>query len=91
MNSIDKFAREAMPIQAKEKASEKPAAKARPISKAASTSGWDFILVEQRQQIDIAIQESKDPDCFSSVKIHHSTQSKSLSRRRWKGPLRPSY
>ena len=31
---------------------------------------------------------------FSSVKIHHlivSTQSKSLSRRRWRSPLRPSY
>ena len=62
MNGIDKFVREAMPIQEEEKASGKPAAKARPILKPSSTSGWDPI--EQRQWIDIETQESNDPYCF---------------------------
>ena len=44
MNGIDKFVREAMPIQEEEKASGKPAAKARPILKPSSTSEWDFTL-----------------------------------------------
>ena len=39
MNGIDKFVRKAV----EEKASGKPAAKARPILKPSSTSGWDFI------------------------------------------------
>ena len=47
VNVIDKFVREAMPIQEEEKGSWKPAAKARPILKPSSTSGWDFTPVEQ--------------------------------------------
>ena len=44
VNGIDKFVRrEAMPIEEEEKASVKPAAKARPMLKPPSTSGWDFI------------------------------------------------
>ena len=39
VNGIDKFVREAMPIQEEEKASVKPAAKAGPILKPSSTSG----------------------------------------------------
>ena len=69
MNGIDKFVREAMPIQEEEKASEKPAAKARPILKPSSTSGWDFTPIEQRQWTDIETQESKDPFCFQVSKI----------------------
>ena len=41
VKGIDKFIREAMPIQEEEKASVKPAAKARPILKPSSTSGWE--------------------------------------------------
>ena len=74
MNSID----EAMPIQEEEKASGKPAAKARPILKPSSTRGWDFIPVEQRPWIDIEIQES-NPHCFQVSKfitrlLRHSQQ-----------------
>ena len=79
MNSIDKFVREAMPIQEAEKASGKPAAKARPILKPSSTSGWDFTPIERRQWIDIETQESKAPYCFQVSKfitrlLRHSQQ-----------------
>ena len=79
VNGIDKFVREAVPIQEEEKASEKPAAKARPILKPSSTSDWDFTPVEQRQWIDKEIQESKDPHCFQVSKfitrlLRHSKQ-----------------
>ena len=69
MNGVDKFVREAMLIQEEEKASGKPAAKARPILKPSSTSGWDFTPLEQRQWIDIETQESKDPYCFQVSKF----------------------
>ena len=49
MNGVDTFVREAMPIQEEEKASGKPAAKARPVLKPSSTSDVKFIPVEQRQ------------------------------------------
>ena len=69
-----------MPIQEEEKASEKPAAKARPILKLSSTSGWDSTPVEQRQWIDIETQESNDPYCFQVSKfitrlLRHSQKS----------------
>ena len=66
MKGIDKILREAMPIQEEEKASVKPAAKARPILKPSSTSGWYSTPVEQRQWIDIEIQESKDLILFKN-------------------------
>ena len=69
MKGLDKFVREAMPIQEEEKASGKTAAKARPILKPSSTKGWDFTPVEQRQWIDIEIQDSKDPHCFQVSKF----------------------
>ena len=59
-----------MPIQEEGKASVKPAAKVRPILKPSSTSGWDFTTVDQRQWIDIEIQESKDPYCFQLSKLN---------------------
>ena len=79
VNGTDKFVREAMPIQEEEKASGNPAAKARPILEPSSTSGWDFTPMEQRQWIDIEIQESKDPYCFQVSKfitrlLRHSKQ-----------------
>ena len=70
VHGIDKFAREAMPIQEEEKkASGTPAAKARPILKPSSTRGWDFTPIEQRQWIDIETQESNDPYCFQVSKF----------------------
>ena len=62
MSGIDKFVREAMPIQEEENASGKPAAKARPILKPSSTS-------EQREWIDTETHESKDPHCFQVLKF----------------------
>ena len=53
-----------MPIQEEENASGKPAAKARPILKPSSTSGWVFTPIDQRQWIDIETQESNDPPVF---------------------------
>ena len=47
----------------------KPAAKARPILKPSSTSGWGFTPMEQRQWIDIGTQESNDPFCFQVSKF----------------------
>ena len=69
MNGIDKFVREVIPVQQEEKASGKPAAKARPILKPSSTSGWGFTPMEQRQWIDIEMQESDDPYCFQVTKF----------------------
>ena len=69
VNGIDTFVREAMPIQEEEKASKKPAAKARPILKPSSASCWDCTLVEQKQWIDTETQESKDPYCFQVSKF----------------------
>ena len=57
VNGVEKYVREAMPIQEEERASVKPAAKARPTLKPSSTSKWDFIP-------DIEVQRSKDPYCF---------------------------
>ena len=58
-----------MPIPEEDKASGKPAAKARPKLKPSSTSGWDFIPIEQRQSIDIETQESNDPYSFQVSKF----------------------
>ena len=69
VNGVDKFVREAMPIQEEEKASGRPAAKARSILKPSSTSGWDTTPMKQRQWIDIEIQESKAPHCFHVSKF----------------------
>ena len=69
VNGIDKFVREAMPVQEEENASGKPAAKARPTLNPSSTSGWDFIPIEQRQWIDIGTQESSDPYFFKVSKF----------------------
>ena len=43
VNGIDKFVREAMPIQEDEKSSVKPAARARPMLKPSSTSDVNFV------------------------------------------------
>ena len=79
VKGIEEYVREAMPIQEEETASGKPAAKARPILKPSSTSGWDSTPMKQRQWIDIEIQDSKDPHCFQVSKfisrlLRHSQQ-----------------
>ena len=77
MNGVDKFVREAMPIQEEEEVSVKPAATAKPKLKPSSTSG--STLMEHRQWIDIEIQKSKDAHCFQVSKfitrlLRHSKQ-----------------
>ena len=58
-----------MPIQEEERASAKPAAKARPILKPSSTSNWNFIPMGQRKWIDIEVNRSKDPYYFQVSKL----------------------
>ena len=69
MNGIDKFVREAMPIQEEEKASAKPVAKVRPILKPSSISDVNSIPVGQGKWIDIETRESNDPYCFQVSKF----------------------
>ena len=90
VNSVDKFVREAMPIQEEEKASGKPATKARPILKPSSTSGWDFTPMEQRQWTDIEIQESKDPcffKCRNSLLDYFDTVKKDMGQTKCRNNL----
>ena len=69
VNGVEKYVRESMRIQEEERASGKPAAKARPILMPSSTNGLDFTPTEQRKWIDIETQESKDPSCFQVSKF----------------------
>ena len=69
LNGVEKCVREAMPIQEEERASGKPAAKARPILKPSSTSNRNFIPTRQRNWIDIEVQRSKDHSCFQMPKF----------------------
>ena len=55
VNGLDKFVREAMPIQE--------------ILRSSSISDVIFTPIEQRQWIDIETQESKDPLCFQVSKF----------------------
>ena len=76
-NGIDKFVREVMPIQEEEKASEKPAAKARPILKPSPTSGWDSTLMNRdngltlkyrnRRMLIVFKRQNSLLDCFDTV------------------------
>ena len=68
---IDKFVKESMPIQEEEKASGKPAAKARPKLKPSSTSGWDSTPMEQRQWIDFELKH-KNPRILIVFKCQNS-------------------
>ena len=78
MNGIDKFVRDAMPIQEEEKASGKPAAKE--TNTEVVINKWlRFAPIKQRPWIDIETQESKDPYCFQVSKfinrlLRHSKQ-----------------
>ena len=65
VNGVDKFVREAMPIQEEEnKASGKPIAKARPRQKPTVTLTSNSIPVHERRWIDIETQRSHDHKCF---------------------------
>ena len=64
MNGVEKYVREAKPIREEERASGKPAAKARSILKPSSTNNWNFVRVRQRKWIDIEVRRSKDTYCF---------------------------
>ena len=76
-NGIDKFVREAMPIQEEEKASGRPAAKARPKLKPSPTSGGDSTLMNtdngltlkyRNQRILIVFKcQNSLFDCFDTV------------------------
>ena len=77
VNGIDKFVREAMPIQEEEKASGKPAATARLILKPSSTSGWDFTPLDRDNGLTLKYRNPKILivfkcqnsllDCFDTV------------------------
>ena len=89
VNGVEKYVREAMPIQEEERASGKPAAKARPILKPSSTSNWNFIPMEQRKWIDIEVEKIEGPLLLPDDKIHYSVTSTqgSWSRRRCQSSL----
>ena len=66
VNGAEKYVRETMPIQEEERASGKPVAIARPISKPSPASNWNFIPMGQRKWIDIEVKRSKDPYFLAS-------------------------
>ena len=69
VSGVEKYVREAMPIQEGEEASGRTAAKAKPILKPSSTSNPNFILMKERKSIDIGVQRSWGPYCFQMVKF----------------------
>ena len=69
MGGVEKYVTEAMPIQDEERASGRPAAKAEPKLKPASTSNPNFIPMKDRRWIDIELTRSKDPHCFQMSKF----------------------
>ena len=69
VNGVANFVGEAVPIQEEEKALVKPAARAKPILKPSSISDMNFILIGQRQWIDIETQESNVSCCFQVSKF----------------------
>ena len=69
VSGVEKYVRETMPIQEREEASERPAAKAKPTVKPASTSNPNFIPLKDRRWIDIEVQEPKDQSCHQMSKF----------------------
>ena len=84
VNSVEKYVRQAMPIQEEERASVKLAAKARPRLVSSSTSNYNFIPMKQRKWIDIEVKKIQGPLLLPDVTIHWSITSAqgSWSRRR---------
>ena len=58
MSGVEKNVRETMPIQEEERASESPAAKARPMLKPSSTSNPNPIPMRERKWIDIEVRKN---------------------------------
>ena len=58
-----------MPIQEGQEASGRPAAKAKPILKPASTSNSNFTPMKDRRWIEIEVQKSKDQSCYQMSKF----------------------
>ena len=69
MNGVEKYVREAMPIQEEKRASGKPAAKARPRLKPSSTSNWNFTPMAQRKWIDVEVKKIQGPLLLPDVII----------------------
>ena len=69
VNGVEKYVKEAMPIQEEGIAWVEPAAKAKTKVKPSSTSNWNFIPMAQRKWIDIEGKRSKDPYCFQMSKF----------------------
>ena len=69
VSGVEKYVRETMPIQEEERASGRPAAKARPILKPSSASNQNFIPVRERKRNDIEVQKSRDHYCFQMSKF----------------------
>ena len=69
VSGVEKYVREAMPIQEREEASVRPAAKAKPILKPSSTSNPNFIPMKDRKWIDIEVQKSKEQHCYQMSKF----------------------
>ena len=69
VNGVEKYVREAMPIQEEDRASGRPAAKAKPIIKPSSISNPNFIRMKDGRWIDIEVQKSKDQSCYQMSKF----------------------
>ena len=86
MNGVEKYVRESTPIREEERASVRPAAKAKPILKPASISNPNVIPMKDRRWIDIEVQKYKDHCCFLMSKFFTqltSTQGSWSRRRCW--------
>ena len=69
VSGVEKYVRETMPIQEEERASGRPAAKARPMLKPSSTSNPNPIPMRERKWIDIEVRKSRDHYCFQMSKF----------------------
>ena len=67
VNGTNNLIRETVPIPEEEKTSVKPTAKARPVLRPSSTSGWDFLLLDR--DFLLTLKHSKDPFCFQVSKF----------------------
>ena len=71
VSGVQKYVREAIPIQQGEEAVVRPAAKVKPILKPASTSNPNVIPMRDRRWIDIEVQKIKGPILPPDVEVHH--------------------
>ena len=71
VSGVEKYVREPMPIQEGEEASVRPAAKAKPILKPASTSNPNFIPMKDRRWIEIELAKNQGPILLPDVEVHY--------------------